>query len=116
MNNATIKRLLDARAAAGDIISFTTSLTLDMYQQDYQLRLAVERLITIVGEAMAYALRFDNELKKRIPDAQSSIEIRNRIIHGYDSVDNAIVWSASTVSIPILLEQINEVLNKEGYV
>ena len=107
MNGATIKRLLDARAAAEDIVSFTSSATLEVYQRDYLLRLAVERLITTLGEAKGIALRLDLELAERIPDARLSIDIRNRIIHGYDSVDNEITWSTATASVPILFEQLS---------
>lgn len=77
MNERTIKRLLDAQAAGKDIVSFTTSRSLADYLNDYQLRLAVERLITIVGEAMGAALREDPTLKLRIPDAVSANDVRN---------------------------------------
>jgi uncharacterized protein with HEPN domain len=114
MSRATVKRLHDAHKAAEDIIAFTTPVTWPMYQGDYMLQLAVERLITILGEAMSVALRLDKELALRIPDARLSIDIRNRIIHGYDSVDHEIVWSAATVSVPLLFAQITRVLDEES--
>lgn len=114
MNEETIKRLHDARTAAADIVSFTTSRSLDDYLEDYQLRLAIERLITIVGEAMGAAMREEPALKQRIPDAVPANVIRNRIVHGYDSVDDEIIWSTATVSIPVLVEQIAYVLREEN--
>lgn len=61
-----------------------------MYQQDLKTQSAVERQLAIIGEALS-------KLKKLEPDFsihkdKQIIGFRNRLIHAYNSIDNAIVW------------------------
>ncbi|MBP7866138.1 MAG: DUF86 domain-containing protein [Acidobacteria bacterium] len=45
-------------------------------------------------------------LFSRITNAQRIAGFRNIIAHGYDAVDEAIVWEAATVHLPILKAEI----------
>jgi uncharacterized protein with HEPN domain len=38
--------------------------------------------------------------------------MRNRIIHGYDVVDEEILWDAVKFKVPILTEQISAILGE----
>jgi uncharacterized protein with HEPN domain len=64
------------------------------------LRRAVERELEIIGEAMGRALKFDAQLD--IPEAKMVIALRNRVIHGYDSIDDVLVWSVVVNHLPAL--------------
>ena len=59
-----------------------------------------------------------NRLVKGFPDFKLSnsrkiIDVRNRIIHGYDSVSDDIIWAIIYESIPELKKEV-EVLLGEG--
>lgn len=59
--------------------------------QDRLLNLALTRLVEIIGEA---ANRIPEEIQAKHPDLPwlQMIGARNRLIHGYDSVDFDILW------------------------
>lgn len=69
---------------------------------DRQLNLALVRLLEIVGEA---ASRVPKEARDWYPDIPWSqvVSLRNRLIHGYDSVDFDILWQIVTQDLPALI-------------
>jgi uncharacterized protein with HEPN domain len=78
---------------------------------DRLLNLALTRLIEIVGEA---ANRVPNSFQIRYPDLPwlQMIGVRNRLIHGYDSVDFDILWQIVNHDLPSVIEQIESILDK----
>lgn len=40
------------------------------------------------------------------------VNLRNKVIHAYDSIDNEIVWKIIMKDIPVLLEEVEELLKK----
>lgn len=46
-----------------------------------------------------------------ISDTRKIIAMRNRIIHGYDTVDDTVVWNVLITSIPVLKEEVAALLN-----
>lgn len=78
------------------------------YLEDKMLRRAVEREIEIIGEAMNRILYIDPQIE--ISSSRQIIGMRNRVIHGYDEVDNEIVWGTIQRHLPILRNEIQELL------
>jgi len=80
--------------------------------KDRQLNLALVRLLEIIGEA---ASRVPKEEQARYPDISWSeiISLRNRLIHGYDTVDFDILWQIVSQDLPGLIESLRKVLGKE---
>jgi uncharacterized protein with HEPN domain len=74
------------------------------------LRSAVERQFEIVGESLSKAEDIDPSLTEQIPDIRRIIGLRNRIIHGYDTVDNQIVWDIVHTELPKLIDQLELLL------
>lgn len=109
------KRLRDVRDAAREILSFTDGKTYEDYLADRALRLIVERLFEIVGEAMSQARSEDPALDEAIPEAHQVVGMRNRIIHGYDVVRHDVVWDSVVHDVPALLARVNLVLDKRGW-
>lgn len=72
---------------------------------DRMLNLALVRLLEIVGEA---ANRVSVEERSRFPRIPwfQLIGLRNRLIHGYDSVDFDILWQIVTQDLPPLVEEL----------
>lgn len=44
--------------------------------------------------------------------ARLIVDLRNKVIHAYDSIDETIIWRIVIKDIPILLSEVNELLNK----
>ena len=116
MNDLTTQRLRDALAAAEAIPKFLGETSLDEYKSDFGLRLQIERLLEIVGEALKHARDLEPDLEdwKRIPEMHAIIGMRNRIIHGYDRVDDELVWSVARNNIGVLCRQLIDILAGDG--
>lgn len=78
------------------------------YQKDVRTKRAVERNIEIIGEAMNRLLKEEKAIQ--ITNSRKIVSVRNRIIHGYDSVSDDIVWGIIINYLPALKEEINMLL------
>lgn len=92
--------LQDMVTAAAAIRAFIAGRTLDDFEADLMLRSAVERQFEILGEALARALRLDQELQTRIPASRGAIDFRNVISHEYDALSAATVWDIASNELP----------------
>ena len=108
------KLLEDIRNAADFIKSCTCNVGLQQFRQDRLLRQAVERNFEIIDEAMRRLEKDDPETVASIADYRRIIAFRNVLIHGYDLVDPAIVWSAVTGDLAILLANVEALLPKRS--
>lgn len=80
------------------------------YQENKQLRRAVERELEIIGEAVNKALLVEPELATSIQDARRIVDLRNYVIHGYDKIDDVIIWGVISKNLPLLKNQIEKLL------
>ena len=73
--------------------------------EDDVLAAALERFIEVVGEA---ASRVSSATQASLPAIpwRPIIGMRNRLVHGYASVDRSIVWDVVTVDLPGLVAQL----------
>jgi len=78
------------------------------YCNDVRTKRAVERNIEIIGEAMHRILNQDDTVD--INNARKIVDVRNRIIHGYDSVSDETIWGIVIRHIPILKIEIERLL------
>jgi uncharacterized protein with HEPN domain len=49
-----------------------------------------------------------------VGDAHAIIGLRNRLIHGYDSVDDAIIWDVIQSKLPNLETAVRGILSRSG--
>ena len=79
---------------------------------DRLLNLALVRLLEIIGEA---ANRISTEEQERYPQIPwvQIVGLRNRLIHGYDSVDFDILWQIITHDIPSLIAVLETIVRTE---
>ncbi len=77
---------------------------------DRQLNLSLVRLLEIVREAAARVSQNFRDNHPGIP-WQDIISLRNRLIHGYDSVDFDILWEIVRRDVPELISQMKQILN-----
>lgn len=106
------KLLEDIRYAADFVKTATLGLSLVDFNSNRLLRQAVERNFEIIGEAMRRLEKLDLETANRISDYRRIIAFRNVLIHGYDVVDPAIVWSAVNDDIEPLLSTVTRILGE----
>lgn len=92
MTDRTPKLLLDALRAIDSAQEFVAGISLISYVNDKMRRSAVERQLEILGEACTRLVKLEPTLIESAPNLKLAIDLRNRIIHGYDSVDDEIVY------------------------
>ena len=105
------KLLEDIRDAADFVKTATRDLALEQFKQNRMLRQAVERNFEIIGEAMRRLEKDDPATAARITDYRRIIAFRNVLIHGYDIIDPAIVWSAIEHDLAPLLADVQTLLS-----
>jgi uncharacterized protein with HEPN domain len=103
--------LYDILKAIDEIESFFSDRPKDfsIYQKDIRTKRAIERNIEIIGEAMNRVLILDNDIE--LSNSRKIVDTRNRIIHGYDTVSDEIIWSITIKHLPILKKEIDSLLN-----
>ena len=108
-----VKKLLeDIRLSATEISKFTAGKTLEDYMNDSLLRRGVEREFEIIGEALNRLFRISADELKQISNYKHIISFRNILIHGYDIVEDPIVWDVITTDLPVLYDQVKILLGK----
>jgi len=104
------KLLEDIRQAAEAIRQFTGGKSRDDYDGDELLRSAVERKFEIIGEALSRLGRVDDATLQTITHFARIIAFRNILIHGYDAIDNDVVWDVIQINLPTLLGEVDDLL------
>ena len=89
---ASSQLLFDIAQACRAIQEFNAQGSLADYAADSMRRAATERMFEIIGEAMTRLRSLDNDTLEGISERAAIIGFRNRLIHGYDLVDDEIVW------------------------
>lgn len=80
-----------------------------VYVSNKMLRRAIEREFEIIGEAMNRIEKVDSSIN--ISSKKQIISMRNRVIHGYDKIDNEIVWGTIVRHLPKLKEEIKSLID-----
>jgi uncharacterized protein with HEPN domain len=111
MNDEVRKNLIDILQAAEEINAFTRSMDFQSYRECAVTQRAVERNFEIVGEALNRIKKLDETILLAISGAHRIIGFRNILIHGYDTVDDAIVWGAVKDRLPVLMAEIKGLLS-----
>lgn len=112
MDNNIKTWLFDILSSVNEIESYfvNQSMQFQNYQKDLRTKRAVERNIEIIGEAMNRILKENNEIQ--ISDSRKIVAVRNRIIHGYDSVSDEVIWGIVIKQLPILKAEVEKKLSE----
>jgi uncharacterized protein with HEPN domain len=104
--------LLDMLLAARDVASFVEGRTYDDYLSDRKLRLAVERVLEIVGEA---SRRVSPRFKDAHPEMswRDYVGLRNVLSHDYDNVQHDLIWAIATTRVPELIARLEALVPPE---
>jgi uncharacterized protein with HEPN domain len=111
MNVEIKKYLFDISESIDSIEKYLgNKLDFNVYLANKMLRRAVEREFEIIGEAMNRIERLDPKVD--ISGKKQIINMRNRVIHGYDKIDDEIVWGTIVRHLPTLKNEIHYLLEK----
>lgn len=110
MKRETAKLLHDALSASTEASDFCLGVSRDELRRDRRSQLAVQKLIEIVGEALHQAELTEPEAVADLAILRRAVDTRNRLVHGYASVDYGVVWDIATKRLPALRVQLEEKL------
>ena len=104
--------LLDIDRAARLILRFVEETDEDAFRTDLLTQSAVLHQMIILGEAVK---RLSATFRVQHPHIawSDAARMRDRLVHGYDTVDLGIVWDTATEDVPLLLSRIEPLLPPE---
>jgi uncharacterized protein with HEPN domain len=105
------KLLLDILNSCRAIEEFNQGKTFHDYEQSRLLRSATEREFEVIGEALNRLCNSAPAVSVQISSSHAIIAFRHRIIHGYDSVDDVIVWSTLQNNLPVLRNEVEKLMS-----
>ncbi len=105
MQREALKYLLDIKESIDSIYEYLgDKRDFTVYKENKLLRRGVERELGIIGEATNRLIKIENNIE--ISDSRRIVDLRNWIIHGYDKVDDVIIWGIISKDLPKLKKQI----------
>ena len=112
MDNSIKAWLFDILNSINEIDGFLIDQpkNFEVFQKDLRTKRAIERNIEIIGEAMSRILKSEEKLV--ITDSRKIVDVRNRIIHGYDSVSDNIIWGIVIKQLPVLRVEVEKLLEE----
>lgn len=112
MDNEINSWLFDIQSAIIEIDNFFDEgkKIFILYQKDIKTKRAVERNLEIIGEAMKRILEKDKDFE--LTNARKIVDTRNRIVHGYDSVSDDVIWSIIINHLPKLNQEVTNLMNE----
>jgi uncharacterized protein with HEPN domain len=102
--------MLDAVVLA---LGFVQGRSREDMDTDPQLNMAILRALEVLGEASKHV---SEECRERYPELpwRRMARTRDRLIHGYDNLDNDIVWETVTLELPDVLAALEKIVPREG--
>ena len=91
------------------IKEFTNEINFTTFEKDIKTQYAVIRCFEIIGEAVK---KLPLELRERNSDIPWALMagMRDRLIHGYDTVDTGILWRTISMDVLPLANQITKIV------
>lgn len=66
----------------------------------------------IIGEAVNNLLKFNPDIS--ISYARLIVDLRNKVIHAYDNVNDVIIWKVIMKDIPVLESEVKDLMKDEA--
>ena len=109
-DNVSLRQMLDHAREALDMSRGRSRTDLD---RDRPLFLSTLKLVEIVGEASNRVSTKTQKSLARIPWGKIA-GTRNRLVHGYDDIDNDVLWDILQVDLPPLIAELERILGERG--
>jgi len=107
--------LYDICDSARFLLEFTKQENFARYQKDRAFRGAVERELTIIGEAMFQLAKLDPGLVAKVSESQRIIGFRHILVHGYFALKHEVVWGVLKNKLSTLLAEVEALLKAFGF-
>lgn len=115
MDERILKWRFDIKIAVDEIDGYFENHEKDFfkYRKNTMLKRAIERNLEIIGEAMNRILTRDKSLEDQISDARAIIQLRNQVIHAYDSISDENIWSILINHLPKLKLEVAHLIEQK---
>jgi len=110
MKDEILAHLHDIAQSGRAVKEFLSKRTFGEYSSNELLRSAVERKFEVIGEALNRIGRDEPELLSQIRNYRDIVSFRNILIHGYDAIDDRIVWNIIEDDLDSLIEDVEKLL------
>lgn len=110
MKDEILAHLHDVLTAGQAVREFVAGRSFDEYVSDELLRSAVERKFEIMGEALNRIRRDKPDILSQIRDCRDIVSFRSILIHGYDTIDDRIVWDVIEEDLDNLLKDVDKLI------
>ncbi len=104
-----LRHMLDAAREAASFAEGRQRADLD---KNRMLSLSLLRLLETIGEAAGRVTEEGRLRYSRLP-WREVVDMRNRLIHGYDDIDLDRVWETVTADLPPLIRELEVILSQE---
>jgi uncharacterized protein with HEPN domain len=105
MDNKEKKLLQDIFNCISNIENYMFSKDkFEIYNNDLMLQDAVERNLITIGEALNSLLKINSEIP--ISNCRRIVDTRNKLTHGYDEIENVMIWSILMIHLPVLKKEV----------
>ena len=111
---SAVVHLEEMLEAARRALSFIEGMSLDDFLNDSRTQQAVSMSLLVIGESAVRLKRDHLDVIHANPTVpwQSMLGMRNRIAHGYSSLDMKMVWDTVRLSLPTLAENLPPILDR----
>jgi uncharacterized protein with HEPN domain len=113
----TLVELLQSMIAWGERSArVIRSKTKAEFMKDETVQLATEKCIEAIGECANKILKLHPDFVAENPDLElvEVYRMRNRLSHGYDTINLTTVWNTAQEDVPLLTSQARVALEKLG--
>lgn len=113
MDDSIKKYLYDVSEAINNIEHFMDDRSRNymVFCEDLLYQHAVERNLSVIGEAINKILKIQPDIK--ISSARKIVDLRNFIVHAYDSLQPVMIWGVLINHLPVLKQEVNELLGED---
>jgi uncharacterized protein with HEPN domain len=110
MDDRIEKWLYDIRIAIDEIDGYflENEKNFLLFQQNQMLKRAIERNLEIIGEATNRILSKEPDFP--INNARKIVNLRNFVIHSYDSISDENIWAVIINNLPELKKDIDKLI------
>ena len=113
MDDTIRKYLYDVNEAINNIEGFMAERSNNFlnFCNDLLYQHAVERNLSVIGEAINKILKLQPQIA--ITSARKIVDLRNFIVHSYDSIQPVMIWGIMIRHLPLLKQEISHLLNED---
>ena len=114
MKNEILAHLHDIAKSGRTVKEFLSKRTFEEYSSNELLRSAVERKFEVMGEALNRIRDDEPEILSQIRNHRDIVSFRNILAHGYDTIDDRIVWNIIEDDLDSLIEDVEKLLKSSS--